>query len=310
MRATLNALTSELRRLQTAGVKTVSIGDETVAALRALVDSRKSNVDGALASHPTESRLGSSAPDFTVRSQLRQPPVGVSKAKPVEPLLPPPPVVSLPDGDKATRWAFLATLVEENSVCIEQLRPGKKTTFGVGSLDAKIFFCGDAPDEEDEEKRAPFVGPAGQLLTKMIGAMGLQRDEVYIGNIMNWRPLPPLIDGEHQLGTRPPTAEETAFCLPFLKAQIEIIQPEVVVALGAVAARGLLGESSFKALGEIRGKWNQFGETPVIVTYHPNYILRNQSNRSKRMIWEDLLQVMDRTGLPVSEKQRGYFLAS
>ena len=153
------------------------------------------------------------------------------------------------------------------------------------------------------------MGPAGQLLTKMIAGMGVDRSEVYIGNIMNWRPQLPTIDGQPQLGNRAPTPEEMAYCLPFLKAQIEIVQPEVIVALGATAARGLLGESSFKALHEIRGQWNQFGETPIMVTYHPSYILRNQSNRSKRMIWEDLLQVMERVKIPISEKQRGYFLA-
>jgi DNA polymerase len=98
------------------------------------------------------------------------------------------------------------------------------------------------------------------------------------------------------------------FCLPFLRAQLEIVQPQLIVALGATAAGGLLGVGSFKALGEIKGRWHEFGGRPVMVTYHPSYILRNNSNRSKRGIWEDLLQVMERTGLPVSEKQRNYFL--
>ena len=126
---------------------------------------------------------------------------------------------------------------------------------------------------------------------------------------MNWRPQLPTIDGVEQLGNRPPTAEEMAYCLPYLRAQLEIVQPDVIVALGSTAAKGLLGEDSFKTLGEIRGKWQEFGGKPVMVTYHPSYILRNQSNRSKRMIWDDLLQVMEKLGLPISEKQRGYFLS-
>jgi uracil-DNA glycosylase len=93
-----------------------------------------------------------------------------------------------------------------------------------------------------------------------------------------------------------------------LKAQLEIVQPEMIVALGATAAGGLLGQGSFKTLGEVRSKWHTFAGRPVMVTYHPSYILRNQSNRSKRQIWEDLLQVMERGGLPISEKQRAYFL--
>ncbi len=276
-----------------------------MAALRALVAAQPSASPSAIsAASMSPSEQAASAP---VRSQLRQ--SRVATPKPVEPQLPPPPTVDLPAGDKASRWAALVSLVKENPVCQEQLLPGKQLVVGVGSLDAKIFFCGEAPGAEEEEQGEPFVGPAGQLLTRMIGAMGLQRSEVYIGNIINWRPQLPTLEGQPQIGNRAPTAEEMAFCLPFLKAQIEIVQPAVIVALGATAARGLLGESSFKALHEIRGKWNQFGSTPTMVTYHPSYILRNQSNRSKRMIWDDLLQVMERVELPISEKQRGFFLA-
>jgi DNA polymerase len=142
----------------------------------------------------------------------------------------------------------------------------------------------------------------------MIQGMGLQREQVYIGNIMNWRPEMPVGPGGVQVGNRPPTPAEMNFCLPFLRAQLEIVQPQLIVALGATAAGGLLGAGTFKTLGEIKGRWHEFGGRPVMVTYHPSYILRNNSNRSKRGIWEDLLQVMARSGLPISEKQRNYFL--
>jgi DNA polymerase len=98
------------------------------------------------------------------------------------------------------------------------------------------------------------------------------------------------------------------YCLPYLRAQIEIVNPEVLVALGTTAAQGLLGLGTFKTLGEVRGRWREFAGKPLMVTYHPSYILRNQSNRSKRMIWEDLLKVMERAALPISDKQRGYYL--
>jgi DNA polymerase len=188
------------------------------------------------------------------------------------------------------------------------VRTGKKVVLGVGSLDAKIMFVGEAPGAEEEIQGEPFVGPAGQLLTKMIQAMGLKRSDVYIGNIMNWRPQMPNVAGREQVGNRPPTEEEMRYCLPFLRAQIEVVNPDLLVALGSTAAQGLLGFGSFKALGDIRGKWHEFAGKPLMVTYHPSYILRNQSNRSKRMIWEDLLKVMERATLPISEKQRGYFL--
>ena len=191
---------------------------------------------------------------------------------------------------------------------MRHVRPGKKVVLGVGDLDAKIFFCGEAPGAEEEMQGEPFVGPAGQLFTKMIQAMGLKRSDVYIGNIMNWRPDLPTPEGQSQIGNRAPTQEEIAYCLPYLRAQVEIVNPDVIVALGSTAAQGLFGYGSFKTLGEIRGRWKPFAEKPVMVTYHPSYILRNPTNRSKRAIWEDLLKVMERVALPVSDKQRAYFL--
>jgi len=175
-------------------------------------------------------------------------------------------------------------------------------------VDAKIMFVGEAPGAEEEVQGEPFVGPAGQLLNKMIGAMGLKREEVYIGNIMNWRPEMPVDARGMQFGNRPPTESELAYCLPYLKAQIEVVNPDLLVALGSTAAQGLLGAGTFKALGEVRGQWREFAGKPLMVTYHPSYILRNQSNRSKRMIWEDLLKVMERAGLAITAKQRGFFL--
>lgn len=311
MRATLHALTAELRRLQVAGVKTIAVSDEALAMLRKLVGNRTAP--------PTGGRNVPVATDSSDRFQSVDPPIDSSGQRPA-PLrpqvaaatpsrLPAPPQVVLPAGaDKQTRWDALLAQVTRDPVCLAQLRPGKKVVLGVGSLDARIFFCGEAPGAEEELRGEPFVGPAGQLLTKMISAMGLHRREVYIGNIMNWRPQLPHVDGQEQLGNRPPDTAEMAYCLPFLRAQLDIVQPDVIVALGSTAAKGLLGEGSFKALGEIRGRWQSFADVPVMVTYHPSYILRNQSNRSKRAIWEDLLQVMERAGLSVSEKQRGYFL--
>ncbi len=222
--------------------------------------------------------------------------------------IPPAPAFTLPAGDKATRWAWLKDRVENDPVCRAHVRPGKKVVLGVGTLEAKLFFCGEAPGAEEEVQGEPFVGAAGQLLTKMIKAMGLDRGQVYIGNIMNWRPEMPTPEGMDQIGNRPPTPEEIAYCLPHLRAQLEIVQPDVIVALGATAASGLLGAGSFKALGEVRGRWHTFAGRPVMVTYHPSYLLRNNSNRAKRTVWEDLLLVMERAQLPISDKQRNFFL--
>jgi DNA polymerase len=239
---------------------------------------------------------------------LPLPPPVISTRETVRPLpvassLPPPPVVALAAGDKHTQWTALRERVLGDAVCRAHVRPGKQVVFGVGDPAAKIFFCGEAPGAEEEQQGEPFVGPAGQLLNKMIQAMGLRREDVYIGNIMNWRPEMPTA-----FGNRPPTAEEMAYCLPFLRAQIEVVDPVLIVALGATAAKGLLGADNFKSLGEIRGQWKQFAGKPVMVTYHPSYLLHNDTRRAKRAVWEDLLKVMERVGLPIGEKQRGYFL--
>lgn len=307
MRAALTALTDELRRLKTAGVKVVSVSDESMAALRRAAAKRCS----ALVARPVPE--AAPVPVRTPEGRAAaaeapaKPPVA---AKPEEALvsrLPAAPVIRLPAGDKAVRWAALKDLVQNDPVCRAQVRPGKRVVLGVGNLDARIMFVGEAPGAEEEEQGEPFVGPAGQLLNRMITGMGIRRADVYIGNIMNWRPALPVGDDGVQYGNRPPTAEEMAYCLPYLRAQIEIVDPALLVALGATAAHELLGAGAFKALGEVRGKWHDFSGKPLMVTYHPSYILRNPTNRSKRLIWEDLLQVMERAEMPISEKQRGYF---
>jgi DNA polymerase len=297
-------------------VKSVAVSDASLAALRRVVGQRGKAASAAPAA-PARAAV-SVSPTPTVQAPTPAPAI-----RPPRPASPPPPVVvpttevsaipapqafTLPAGDKATRQAWLLDRVLNDPVCKAHVRPGKKVVLGVGNLDAKIMFVGEAPGAEEEIQGEPFVGPAGQLLTKMILGMGLKREQVYIGNIMNWRPEMPVNASGVQYGNRAPTEDEMRYCLPHLRAQIEIVNPDLLVALGSTAAQGLLGFGTFKALGEVRGQWREFAGKPLMVTYHPSYILRNQSNRSKRMIWEDLLQVMERAGLPISEKQRAYFL--
>lgn len=316
MHAALTALTEELRRLKASGVKTVPVSAESVAALRqaigarAVAPAKAEAVEGRAPARPAAANVAApkEAPAPKPASRELGPPAEAAKAAPVDETIPAPTPFTLPDGDKPAKLAALRERVLGDPVCLAHVRPGKKVVLGVGSLDAKIMFVGEAPGAEEEVQGEPFVGPAGQLLTKMIGAMGLQRSDVYIGNIMNWRPEMPLNASGVQYGNRPPTDQEMRYCLPYLRAQIEIVNPELIVALGSTATQGLLGAGSFKALGEVRGRWHEFAGKPLMVTYHPSYILRNQSNRSKRMIWEDLLKVMEKASLPISDKQRGYFL--
>lgn len=176
-----------------------------------------------------------------------------------------------------------------------------QVVFGVGNPDAELMFIGEAPGAEEDARGEPFVGPAGQLLTKIIQAMGLTREEVYIANILKCRPdLPP-----GSTGNRKPTPEEMATCFPWLREQIGIIQPKAMVALGATAAEGLLGMR--EPMRELRGRWHRHEEIPVMVTYHPSYLIRNQSPGEKRKVWEDMLAVMERLEMPISPKQRRFF---
>ncbi|HEY5037259.1 MAG TPA: uracil-DNA glycosylase [Chthoniobacterales bacterium] len=198
----------------------------------------------------------------------------------------------------------LAPLRERVSVCVRcpHLAASRtQTVFGVGNVDAEIMFIGEAPGADEDRLGEPFVGRAGQLLTKIIGAMGFTRDDVYIANVLKCRPDMPA----RAPGNRPPTPNEMATCLPYLAEQIEIIGPKVLVALGATAVEGLL--EFREPMGRLRGRWHSYRETPLMITYHPSYLLRNQSNTEKRKVWEDMLLVLERLERPITEKQRNYF---
>tara|TARA_R110002096_G_scaffold200639_4_gene384641 strand:+ start:757 stop:1644 length:888 start_codon:yes stop_codon:yes gene_type:complete len=173
--------------------------------------------------------------------------------------------------------------------------------FSVGNPDARIVFVGEAPGAEEERQREPFVGPAGQLLTKIIEAMGIPRADVYISNIVKFRPALPN-QGE---SNRKPTSEEMASCVAFVKTEIEVIQPDVVVALGGTAAEGLLGLSG--SVSRMRSQFHDLSGIPTMVTFHPSYLLRNKQLTERRKVWEDMLMVMEKLQLPISPKQRAYF---
>ena len=157
-----------------------------------------------------------------------------------------------------------------------------KTVPGQGnSKRPEILFIGEAPGADEDEQGLAFVGRAGQLLTKMIAAMGFQRDEVFIANILKCRPP----------DNRPPTPEEMAVCIPYLKRQIAEIQPKVIVALGATSVLGLL---NLTGIGQLRGKWQKFEGMDLMPTYHPSYLLRNPI--MKKEAWLDLQTVLTRLG--------------
>lgn len=158
---------------------------------------------------------------------------------------------------------------------------GRKTVvFGVGNPRARLVLVGEAPGREEDEKGEPFVGEAGRLLDRILFAMGLRREEVYICNVEKCRPP----------GNRDPLPEEIAACEPFLKRQLAAIRPELIVTLGRFAAQTLLRDTS--PIGRLRGHWHEYQGIPLMPTFHPAYLLRNPAG--KREVWEDMKQVMAR----------------
>jgi DNA polymerase len=202
------------------------------------------------------------------------------------------------------KTAAFAALRERVLACVKcphLVLSRKNVVFGVGSLEAQLMFVGEAPGADEDAQGEPFVGAAGQLLTKIITATGLARSEVYIANILKCRPDMPAGSS----GNRKPTPEEMQTCIPYLHDQIDLIQPKVIVALGATAVEGLLGKTV--GITRLRGNWQTYRGIPLMPTYHPAYLLRNQSLGTKREVWEDILAVMEKLEMPISEKQRNFF---
>ena len=165
------------------------------------------------------------------------------------------------------------------------------------------MLIGEAPGYEEERKGEPFIGPAGQKLDDILKAMGLRRADVYLSTIVKFRPA----TLRQSTNSRPPTPAEIAACLPLLREEIRIIAPQIIIALGGSAAEGLLGSGG--NVTSVRGSWHAFEGVPVRVTYHPSYLLRSHHDTvTRRMVWEDMLAVMEQIAMPISDKQRGFFL--
>ena len=325
MRRQLEAVVEELKAWRASGRQGVYLADATLKELSAAigrtarvpVDQTPADSTGEAPADKQAVVFEPSAPEMIDIAAIAADPKPktkrAKKAAAVDPAvaqglpagcepIPAPTSFELPDGDKTTQWTWLRDKVLADPVCNAHLRPGDKVVFGVGNIDAEIVFCGEAPGEQEAKQGEPFVGPAGQLLDKIIGAMGLSRADVYISNICNWRP-------EHNspTGNRKPVPAEMAYCLPFLIGQLSIVQPKLIVALGKTAVEGLLGTAAPKSITRARGNWADFHGTPVMLTFHPSYLLHNDSRQTKRELWEDMLKVMERLEMPISEKQRGYF---
>ena len=229
-----------------------------IAYLRAL------GVDLYVSRAPAAPRVASSPPPpgRGTGRDAPAPPIAVDFAEE------PPPVAALD-------WDALRARVRDCRACA--LRAGcTQTVFGVGDPQADWMFVGEAPGADEDRQGEPFVGRAGQLLTSMIRALGLRREQVYIANILKCRPP----------NNRDPRPEESQACRPYLERQIELVRPRILVAVGRIAAQNLLQTDT--PIGKMRGRVYRYGprEIPVVVTYHPAYLLR--SPLQKRRAWEDL----------------------
>ena len=292
----LDATIQHLEDLKSRGVRHVAVAAETLRAL-AQPPAAKSQMD----------KTAPRPPSLQSATGNRQPAISAHAAEQAALLALPgetQPAIPNPQSpiEKAAAFAALRERALACVKCPHLASSRKNVVFGVGSIDAQLMFVGEAPGADEDEQGEPFVGKAGQLLTKIIQATGLSRADVYIANILKCRPDTP----GQSAGNRKPTSDEMAMCIPYLHEQIDLIRPKVIVALGATAVEGLLGKTI--GITKLRGTWKTYRGTPLMPTYHPAYLLRNQAMSEKRKVWEDMLAVMEKLGMPISEKQRNYFL--
>jgi DNA polymerase len=300
-RQLLDATIQHLEGLKSRGVRHVAVTPETLRALalppaaapKSQIANFKSQIQTAVVPPKIE-------PALSMPPKKSAAPIPAASPKAANPNL----KIEIKSSSPEKAAAFTA-LRDRALACVKcpHLAASRTTVvFGVGSIDAQLMFVGEAPGADEDEQGEPFVGRAGQLLTKIIQATGLSRADVYIANILKCRPDTP----GQSAGNRPPTPEERATCLPYLQEQIDLIKPAAIVALGATAVDGLLG----KTLGitKLRGNWQTYRGIPLMPTYHPAYLLRNQAMSEKRKVWEDILKVMEKLEMPISAKQRNFFL--
>lgn len=283
----IDVLLDFLRTEEARGVTQVHLDEEAKELLRDL--HRRSRGAKAPVAGPVVAAATTDLPSKPTK--VSAPPVKVEAA-----------VIATPAGGSAAEKIAALAAQAATWAPARQLGTLRETmVFSTGNPEADLMFVGEAPGYQEEQQREPFVGPAGQKLDEIVKAMGLSRGEVYISNIVKFRPATP----GQTTNNRKPTAEEMASCLSFIRAEVAIVKPRCIVALGGTAGEGLLGLGG--SVTAMRGQWHDFAGIPVRVTYHPSYLLHSGALRDKRAVWEDLLEVMEKLGLPISDKQRAYF---
>ncbi len=292
----LDILLEELRRQKAAGVRRVSVTADSLAALKALAGTPAAPSAVATQSPAKPSAAPSPVPVRPAVPVAAAPKAAAAAVSPIADA----PVFTLAAGTKAERMQALRQIIDACAETKKHLVAPQRPLLGHGSLDAKVVFVGEAPTIVEMEAGQAFAGEAGELLQKILAAAAISPADCYFVPVMVWRPEPPT-----QYGKRPPTARELAFNLPYLRAQIDVVAPRAVVALGAQAFEALHGRTP--SITQARGRWFDLGGVPLLPTFHPNYLLHTPSASAKRTVWEDFLLLMEKLGLPVSEKQRAFF---
>lgn len=325
MREQLDALVSELRRLRRDGVTRVVVSEESLNALKQLAATTRTGAPSATAPEsgqtapppvkpePAPAASAPAAPRASAPTRApEEPPARVEEPAPppraiiapktpeIAPM-PAPPRISLPEGDRAARLDALRERMLSDPAALARLAPGKSPVAFDGAPDAPVLFLIPMPGPDDGREGRALAGAEGELYGKIVAAMGLPRPKVCTATLLPYRPETP--DGH---GHREPLPDELAYFLPHFRALVATVSPRVIVALGGGARDALFGKGP--PISKSRGEWLEFDGVPVMPTYHISYLIRNNTNRSKRIVWEDMLAVMGRLGLPVSERQRGYFL--
>lgn len=212
-------------------------------------------------------------------------PVVVPEAEPA-----PPPD---PLAERKRGLTVLASEVAGCNRCEGLFSTRTQTVFGVGPVDPDVAFVGEAPGADEDRTGEPFVGKAGQLLTRIINGCGFKRDEVYIFNTLKCRPP----------GNRTPTPDECANCRPFFERQFDLVRPKFVVALGGTAAKSLLNTTT--GITRLRGKMYEFRGVPLVCTFHPSALLRDESGAMKRDVWEDMKMLLRAMGREIPTAKKG-----
>ena len=302
-----------LHTLQQRGVQRLAVDDEARAVLRSwMLAAKRGGVATPVPAPAVQGMPQAPVAAAPMPEQAAEPEASVTKLGvnlneplPVEPVAYEEEIPFFrPGGSNAEEaWANMRRLLPTWAPLRQLGTLREQVVLPQGNTQAAIAFVGDAPGYYDEKAGLPFQGEAGGKLDGMLKAMGLTREQVYLTQLLKFRPAQP----RQTLNTRPPSEKELLISRPVVEFELRLVQPRVIVALGVIAARGLLQQGNLPLAAYQERTWN-FNGIPVVVTHHPSYLLRTSDLGERRRLWEEMLHVMELAGLPINEKQRGYFL--